>query len=212
MEDANRSYPTDRTRHLRQSDLDEFDERIITNIERFGHAVMCFPRNSAGPGWAYTVGTFDTSGIPEIICVGLYDHTAEFLLNEAARLQREGIDLSKGRRRGLVGEVECEFRPVDPKWVRHVMGWARWYYEGADFPVLQAIYPDRENRFQGEEGFDVVFSQPLLQRDAPETIVERDFWASCDPKSSLFDWNFPDPPHTRVFLSQPIQAGAEPIT
>jgi hypothetical protein len=212
MEGGDRPHQTERTHRLRQSDLDDFDERIIANIEHFGHAVMCLPRNSAGPGWVYTVGNFDTRGIPELICIGLYDHTATFLLNEASRLQHEGIDLSKGRHRGLVGEVECEFRPVDPKWVRHIMGWATWYYESTDFPVLQAIYPDRENRFPTEEGFDEVYSQPLLQPDTPETIVERDFWASCDPESSLFDWKFPDPPHTRVFLSQPIQDGTEPVT
>ena len=27
------------------------------------------------------------------------------------------------------------------------MDWAIWYYDGADFPVLQAVYPDLKNRF-----------------------------------------------------------------
>ena len=42
--------------------------------------------------------------------------------------------------------------------------------------------------------------------------VERDFWASADPSSSLFDWKFTDPPHTKVFLSKPVRTGDEPIT
>ncbi len=64
----------------------------------------------------------------------------------------------------MVGEVECEFRPVDPKWVRHLMGWAMWYYDQADFPILLAVYPDRENRFPEEPEFDKTFQQLLMQR------------------------------------------------
>ena len=52
----------------------------------------------------------------------------------------------------------------------------------------------------------------LLQPDAPETAVGRDFWASANPDSCLFNWGFPDPPHTLVFLSKPVQTDAEPIT
>jgi hypothetical protein len=112
----------------------------------------------------------------------------------------------------MVGEVQCEFRPVDPKWVKHLMGWALWYYAGTEFPVLQAVYPDRENRFPGEPGFDEYFQQPLLQPDAPLTNIEEDLRASTDPSSSLCDWKFPDPPHTLAFLSEAVQSGIEPIT
>ena len=94
--------------------------------------------------------------------MGLHNETALFLLNEAARQLRQGTDLAKGRHREMVGEVECEFRPVDPKWIGHLMGWAVWYNGGTDFPVLQAVYPDRENRFPEEAGFDEAFRQPLI--------------------------------------------------
>jgi len=65
------------------------------------------------------------------------------------------------------------------------MGWAIWYYGGTDFPVLQAVYPDLENRFPEDEGFDKAFEQPLMQPDVPMTRVGIDFWASADPTSSL---------------------------
>jgi hypothetical protein len=112
----------------------------------------------------------------------------------------------------LIGNVDCEFRPVDPKWMKPLFGWAIWDYGGTDFPVLQAIYPDLQNRFPGEPGFDEAFLQPLLQPDAPVTVVEEDFLASTDPDSSLFDWKFEDGPHTRVFLSEAVNSGAEAVT
>jgi hypothetical protein len=92
------------------------------------------------------------------------------------------------------------------------MGWAVWYYDGTDFPVLQAVYPDLENRFPEDEGFDPAFEQPLMQPTAPMTRVEDDFWASADPKSSLVNWKFADPPHAQAFLSQTVHSGAEHVT
>lgn len=56
------------------------------------------------------------------------------------------------------------------------------------------------------------FSNLFLQPDAPFTQIEQDFWASADPDSSLFDWKFPDPPHTKVFLSAAVRSGAEAVT
>ena len=158
------------------------------------------------------MGVFDTCGKPEIITVGLLEKTASALLNEAANRLRKGINLEEGRHGEMIGNVDCEFRPVDPKWASHLMGWATWYYGGEPFPVLQAVYPDLENRFPEQVGFDTAFRQPLLQLDAPMTEVENDFWASADPNSSLFNWKFTDPPHTRVFLSEAVHSGAEPVT
>lgn len=206
-------FATERTRKFRESSLSETDARTISNIETYGCIVIQVKRGSAGsPGWSYTIGVFDVCHQPEVIVVGLYEETAHFLLNEASTRLRNGIDLSIGRHREMVGEVECEFRPVDPKWIKHLMGWANWYYGGTTFPVLQAVYPDRENRFPEDPNFDQTFVQPLLQPDALFTAVEEDFWASADPSSSLFNWKFPDPPHTRVFLSNAVHSGAEPVT
>lgn len=51
-----------------------------------------------------------------------------------------------------------------------------------------------------------------MQPGAVMTRVENDFWASADPKSSLFNWKFRDDPHTRVFLSETVHKGTEPVT
>jgi Domain of unknown function (DUF4262) len=145
-------FQTARTQRFRTADLSKEDERTISHIEEFGCSVVSVKRTSYGLGWSYTIGVFDTSGKPELITVGLLPDTAHYALNEAAKLLRDGIDLTKGRHRNLVGQVDCEFRPVDRKWVEHLMGWALWYYDGGEFPVLQAVYPDLQNRFPEDEG------------------------------------------------------------
>lgn len=205
-------FQTARTRKFRTNGLSEEDERTISHVEEFGCSVVNVKRTKHGLSWSYTVGVFDTSGKPEIIAIGLLPETAHFALNEAAKLLRAGVDLATGRHRDLIGQVDCEFRPVDRKWVRQLMGWALWYYGDDDFPVVQAVYPDLQNRFPEDEGFEKSFEQPLMQPDAPMTRAENDFWASADPKSSLFNWKFSDDPHTRVFLSETVHSGNEPAT
>ena len=205
-------FQTARARKFRATALSEEDERTIGHVEDFGCSVVSVKRTSHGPGWSYTVGVFDTTGKPEIITVGLLPETAHSALNGAAKLLRAGVDLTQGRQGDLVGQVDCEFRPVDQKWVEHLMGWAVWYYEGDKFPVLQAVYPDLQNRFPGEEGFDKAFEQPLMQPGAPMTRTENDFWASADPSSSLFNWKFLDPPHAQALLSETVHKGTEAVT
>jgi hypothetical protein len=212
MPPSKKNFETARTQKFRESVLSQNDERTISHIEEFGCSVVSVARTNYSLGWSYTIGIFDTSGKPELITVGLSPETAHSALNEAARLLRAGVELTRGRYRDLIGKVDCEFRPVEPKWIEHLMNWAICYYDGAEFPVLQAVYPDLENRFPEDEGFDSNFEQPLMQPTAPMTRVEEDFWASCDPASSLFNWKFPDPPHTRVFLSETVHNGTEPVT
>ena len=205
-------FVTERTRSFRETPLDEFADNTVSHIETFGCSVVHVKPNGFGPGWSYTIGIFDTCGEPEVLVVGLPQETAHFLLNETAGRLRRRVDLLHGRHRDLVGEVECEFRPVDPKWTVHLMGRANWYYQGAAYPVIQAVYPDLENRFPENESFDLRFAQPLLQPHRPPGQLETDFWASADPGSSLFDWKFAESPHTRVFLSLAVHSGEEPVT
>ncbi len=212
MPAKSRKFDTERIRRFRATELSKQDETTIGHIEEFGCSIMHVAASRGGTAWSYSLGVFDTCGGPEIVTVGLLPETAQFAINGAVALVRSGVDLTMGRHTDLVGEVECVFRPVEPRWVAHLMPWAGWYYEGAEFPALQAIYPDLQNRFPWEPEFDPAFEQPLMQAGAPTTRVEKDFWNSTDPDSVLFDWKFEDLPHTQAFLSTAVHDGVEPVT
>ena len=174
-------FATDRTRRWRQSQLRDFNRKEIDTIEQFGNQVLCVGGDSSSPSFAYTFGLFDTCGLPEIIEVGLPHKTASALLEEAADRLRNGVKLSQGRHAGLfLADVECEFRTVDPKWIRRLMLGATWFYEGAEFPALQAVYPDLENRFPEDTNFDLNFAQPLLQPEKSFGQIEEDFWKAYE--------------------------------
>jgi Domain of unknown function (DUF4262) len=206
---------TERTRFLRRGKLELDEVSLLDDVEKYGCHIIQVRDEGGFPGWSYTIGLGDLLGCPELIVIGLKDDVALSLLNEcASRLQR-GLRLDQGNRaHGLLTRVECEFRTVEKQWLKQTMGYALWFYGGDDFSALQCVYPDRENRFPWEEDVEGKWRsrQPLLFPHSLSSRVEEDFWAANDPKSSLHDWKFNEPPHTGVFTSKRVMNGDDPVT
>jgi len=59
------------------------------------------------------------------------------------------------------------FRTVEHRHYPNGLGYARWFYQGDDFPVLQCIWPDSEHRYPWHPEFNEVLAQrqPLLNDD-----------------------------------------------
>lgn len=208
MTDSNPKFSTARTRELRSTDLKPEDERTVSHIENFGCSVVHIKPTKNDFGWSYTIGVFDTCGQPELIAVGLPEKTAHFLLNEAVNLLRKGIDLTTGRYPDLIENVDCEFRPVDPKWINHVMNWDIWYYRHDIPPALQAVYPDKANRFPEDDDFDENYRVPLLQSAGKMQTIEDDFWASNDPQKQPLQLALPrSTSHRRLSLASCSRRG-----
>lgn len=128
------------------------------------HVVWVF---NAEPEFAYTIGLHHTFVHPEIIVFGLRREVAHGVLNAV------GKDVRAGRRfaSGIVSDeiiagYEVDFRPVPKTAYEAHLGWAIWYYDGADFPALQLVYPDRDGHFpwEPEAAQDFRTSQPVLYK------------------------------------------------
>ena len=198
-----RPFETDRTRRHREGELSKFNEEEISDIEEFGCEVLSVALSEPSPpGFSYTIGVYDTCGQPEVLVVGLPFRTAHALLNEAASRLRRGTDLNQGRQGEMVGKVDCEFRPVDPKWARHLMLGANWFYRETEYPVLQAVFPDLDNRFPEDPDFDTRFIQPLLQKESPVTELEEAFWKAIilPPKRGSLRDGSPRPNSRNVYV------------
>lgn len=209
---TNKPFITKRTQAWRARDLKPWFVEALDTIEEFGCQILSVQTNFATTNFSYSTGVYDTCGKPELITVGLPPNLASKALNEAVRLMRSGTDITQGRHRDMIGKVEVEFRPVATRWLHHLMLRTDWFYEGADVPVIQLIYPDLENRFPDEDEFDIQFEQPFLSDDIVHGSLESDLWAAHDPNSSLFKWKFSDGPHTSAFLSKSVFEKEEPIT
>lgn len=146
--EAGPKYETERTRRFRKGKLSAHDADTVSRVEESGCSVVSVQARGAGLGWSYTIGVYDTCGKPEIIAVGLGEETAQFALNEAVKRLREGVNLAVGRHDGIVGKVQCEFRPVDSKWTRHLMNWALWYYDDGNSSISGGL-PGPEESLSG---------------------------------------------------------------
>jgi len=56
-------------------------------------------------------------------------------------------------------------------WYAPFIGYATWFYDGAHFPALQLIWPDKGRRFPWQSGFnpDWIWAQPLLFESDPRS-------------------------------------------
>lgn len=206
---------TERVSRWRQKALDPSESKLLNDVERYGCHVVHVGGDSWCQGWSYTVGIHDVSGGPELIVIGLKNDLAHFVLNECDHRIQGGLRLSEGcRQRDLVSDVECEFRPVERRWILRTMGCAAWFYGGDHFPVFQCVYPDLKNHFPWESGFDPTWRtrQPLLFPHSLDSRTEEDFWSANDLASSLHDWRFEASPHTMVFTTKRVMNGEDAIT
>lgn len=110
--------------------------------------------DEALPPFSYTVGLFATFGHPEVVLSGLDHDLAHAILNDI------GEDAAQGIRRqdgviydDVLGGSPCLFKPVLPEHYEGYFGRALVFYQGADFPVLQCIWPDAQLRFPGQEDY-----------------------------------------------------------
>lgn len=199
----------------RANSLKPDEKRLVDDVEKYGCHIIHVREEGYLPGWSYTIGLYEAYQQPEIITVGLKDDVAQFLLNEVADRLKKGLQIEEGlRQRDLLENVGCEFRKVEERSeLRAVVGYASWFYGDDPFQIFQCIYPDLENRFPWDECFDQSWRrrQALLTANASPTGLELDFWGFHNPKSSLYDWKFSDPPHTGVFTTKRIMKDEEPI-
>jgi hypothetical protein len=165
--------------------LDEFklpependaDRKLLTDVRAGGWHVVLIPGDAETPGWAFTIGLYANFDHPEIVVFGLPRHVAHPLLNEIGEQVKAGQRFESDQLSGgLLEGVDCTFRLVRESWYPPFLGYANWFHQGTNYPVLQLIWPDKEQHFPWDASFreDWLFAQPLLHHeDAAEARVE----------------------------------------
>jgi Domain of unknown function (DUF4262) len=164
-------------------------ENTLRHIRETGVDVISVAGDDRSLGWTYSTGLFDTYGQPEIILTGFPPRLAQFIVNEVGR-RYFGSNIIKinVRTDGLLGNaIDCIFKPVDRTWVNRLMLRTLWYYGDVEFPTLQCICPDLQNRFAWEDGFDTSWKdrQALLYHNAPRNKAETRLWNESSSEESV---------------------------
>jgi uncharacterized protein DUF4262 len=141
------------------------DEKLISDVKKYGWHVVKILEKDETPGWAFSVGLFRNFNHPEIIVFGLNDEVAHYLINAIGEQVRAGKTVSvDGLYPDLIDTYSCTFKPVNEVWYDDFLGYANWFYGEQNYPVLQCIWPDKRHRFPWDPQFNPawLWAQPLL--------------------------------------------------
>lgn len=149
--------------------IEESNASIRKDIKEFGLQVLMIRSYGYLPSFAYSIGLYETYGHPEIICIGLKNATAHQIINDAAEQIKNGEKFKHGDISNEIFENgKAGFLSVDPRNIDDYFGTAINYYGHSDFPAIQLVWTDRNDKFPWEEDFedDFKYIQPLLDRNA----------------------------------------------
>jgi hypothetical protein len=155
------------TKDNNQNCIDE--KKLSADIEKYGWTVLLVKATHYLPSFAYTVGLWKNYKHPEIIAFGLTTNTLHFILNEAGEMAKSGRTIEVGKNYDDFFESGItQFVEVDKRNVADYFGHAINFYHSTDFPAIQLVWTDSNDKFPWENDFEkeFEFKQPLLDRNA----------------------------------------------
>jgi|SRR6267142_2218461 len=151
--------------------LSEFEQEFLRIIDEHGWHVMSVVMREGEEGipWSYSTGIYYRFGHPEIIVFGETATLRLSMINAIGERVRDGERFEPGRGYAeIIGNFDCQFRPVDISHYKEYVGSSIWFYDRnpASFPLLQCFFPDMEGRFPWEPGCAqwAIDTQPLLDK------------------------------------------------
>ena len=144
------------------------DAKVFTDVAKYGWHVVRVLEKSETPGWAFSIGMYRNFNHPEVVVFGLNGDLLHSVINSIGEDVRAGKRFEvDGKYPDLIEEYSCTFKPVNPVWYYAFLGYANWFYENQDYPVVQCIWPDRNGRYPWEKEFNPnwLWAQPLLFHD-----------------------------------------------
>jgi hypothetical protein len=153
----------------------ESEQRIINDVEEFGFHIALLPEDDYLPGFAYTIGLYQTYGHAEIICFGLKPQVMGIILNHAGDLIKSGTVLKPYQDYpGFLEGYPIQFLPVQKEHYPDYVGYAGWFNQNWEFPLLQLVWTDKQSLYPWQEGFNSnwKFKQPLLDRNTDFKFYE----------------------------------------
>ena len=145
------------------------NSRTASDIEKYGLSVIIIEATEYLPSFAYSIGLWQKFRHPEIICFGLTIETLGALINDAADLVKDGQTIETNKTyNNFFENSKAEFLKVDSRNLSDYFGTAIDFYDTKDFPTLQLVWTDRNNKFPWESDFEeeFIYRQPLLDRNA----------------------------------------------
>lgn len=153
----------------------ETESKILEDIQKFGCHFGLIEADNYLPGFAYSIGLYETYGHPEIICFGLNSSLLGSLLNTAHDLIKNSQRLTTNTfYTDFLEGFDIQFLEINKEYYSDYLGYAMWFNKGMDFPALQLVWPDKQNNYPWQEDFNLnwKFKQPILDRNTDFKFYE----------------------------------------
>ncbi len=154
------------------SELTEFEQRIVANVEQYGcHVMHVFDPDGVKANFSYSIGFPVSLCQSDVIVFGLDRKLMQSMINEIHRQCRDGLAMQDELRvSNLLEGFDCELRSVrSENLVAEYFGSAMWYHRTqtghAVTGAFQIVWPGAVNGlFPWDEGVsqDVIDAQPAL--------------------------------------------------
>ncbi len=148
------------------------DEKVLADVAEFGWHLVKILERSDSPGWAFSIGLYQTFNHPEVVVFGLNGDLMHSVISSIGEDLRTGKKFEiDGHYNDLIEAYSCTFKPVSQIWYYPFLGYANWFYGNMEYPVIQCIWPDKNSRFPWDSQFNPNWTcaQPLLFNQDPET-------------------------------------------
>ena len=147
--------------------LEQDKEQILRQVCDHQCSVICIEGDDDTPPFGFSIGLWQQFRHPEILISGLEHTIAHPFVNACRDAVKAGHIMSPGHSYGglLAPPHRAAMQMVHPDHLEAYMSAATWFYEGSEFPVLQAFWPDVQGRFpwDPECGLGAAMRQPRLQ-------------------------------------------------
>jgi hypothetical protein len=151
-------------------DLDAARRRLLADVAENGLHVVHVPETPTTPAHSYSAGLWDSLDQPEVIVFGLDPEVAAELIEAVADEADAGRPcLADTRRDGLLTDYAVRFVAIAAGDATQWLAATAWAYDGAAFPAVQLVWPDKHGRWPWDEATREGFrsNQPVVGQRPP---------------------------------------------
>ena len=148
---------------------DASDQKFCADVVEYGCHIVTIPQDAEGPGYSFSIGLFLNFRHPDMVVFGLSHEIACILINDIREKIEQGGKFQAGEETSqFFTQAKVSFVPVNSNFYRDYFGCSLWFYRCLNdkFPMLQAVWADRQGKFPWETGHDPQAAklQPILSQ------------------------------------------------
>ncbi len=155
---------------------EQITANILKDIDEHGVHIAFVDTDGYSPCFGYSIGLYKGYNHPELIIIGLPQELIGAIINGVKSEIENGTKyIEEVKYDGFLQGYPMQFVEVQLGHYQDYVGYAGWYNDNSfNFPVLQMVWPDKENCFPWDDDFNpnFKFQQSLLDRNVNFKFLE----------------------------------------